>query len=300
MDFVKNLVLFTSVSTTVAYGNDQGFRYDVTTGVCKKNSSEGEIVGRNPGFLGDCGDLRNQSLQGKTIQSSLRGADLTNARLEKARLQKVDFSGAIVKGTSFAEADLSGAIFNNSTLENVDFSNAVLIDAKIHFDGRDISFRNAVMRNAFIGPKGVDQVDFKGRETVLLRADFSHADLRGARVSTVHMPRVVFQGANLSEAYFAPMDASGGDFRDATLDDAWVHGHSNGGFSNADLRGASFRGTHFGSELSFAQADLRGADFTNAEGAATWYFASYDSKARLPFDHDTAKKFYFMNLIASE
>ncbi|MDG1479502.1 MAG: pentapeptide repeat-containing protein [Myxococcota bacterium] len=185
----------------------------------------------------------------------LTGSDLSHAHLQRARLTDLDLSAADLTGADltsatlrqcvFWTADLTGADLRGAVLCRVSFANAEM--ASINLCGARLQSCRLVGLS-LSGLKGgglrlVDtalrQCDLTGadlrqlhatpgcdlRESRLVRACLSGADLRGCALS----------GADLSGADLSGADLSGADLRDAVLTGATLTGAT---LTAADLRGA--------------------------------------------------------------
>ena len=185
----------------------------------------------------------------------LTGSDLSHAHLQRARLTDLDLSAADLAGADLSSATLRRCVFWTADLTGTDLRDAVLIR---------VSFANAEMASINLcgarlqscrlvglslpqlqggGLRLVDtalrQCDLTGadlrqlhatpgcdlRESRLVRACLSGADLRGCALS----------GADLTGADLTGADLSGADFRDADLTSTNLTGAT---LTGADLRGA--------------------------------------------------------------
>jgi uncharacterized protein YjbI with pentapeptide repeats len=78
------------------------YLYDASTGLCLNAAGEqglnplDGLQAREPGFVGECGDFRGQSLGGIMDGVNFRGADFTGANFTFATGTDIDFSGAKV------------------------------------------------------------------------------------------------------------------------------------------------------------------------------------------------------------
>ena len=120
---------------------------------------------------------------------SLRGVDISGARLSRAKLIGADLRGAnlhraFLDGTDLRGADLSGANLEMAVLGGADVSGA-------HFRGANLRRANLV------GTRG-HAADFTDADLYYARpgnADLQHADFTGARIE-----RTIFRRANLTGA----------------------------------------------------------------------------------------------------
>ncbi|HFB2047676.1 MAG: pentapeptide repeat-containing protein [Hyphomicrobiaceae bacterium] len=117
--------------------------------------------------------------------ASARGANFTNALLQKTILAGVDLSGANLEG-----AQLQGSILKLAILEGTNFWNANLrkADLSTGIQAQGASFLVARLEGA----------DFHGAQ--LQFADFTSAQLQGTSFEHAHLEGAVFLNANLSAA----------------------------------------------------------------------------------------------------
>lgn len=151
----------------------------------------------------------------------------------------------------FTLADLEGQNFDNLNLSGSKFRAALLSGA---------SFRNAVMQNCDLSSK-----DALAR-TEVTHADFTSANLTGAKFNGTQGDSVIFTGAILKETIWGPILLS-----DVKL---LVPAQICGDFRHTNAQGAKFAGTDFGhvgvdkciGRCSFQGALLVEADFRAPSG----------------------------------
>lgn len=127
---------------------DLGFRLDEST--CECRNSHGDR-GYNPGFVGECGLLGNDTQADPDDAASAPWVDLADADLSNKNLRGALLKGAFLRGANFHHSDLTCADLQWSYLKGA------------RFDGADLRF--TTFRRAW-----------------LYKVDFTSADLRGAYV----------------------------------------------------------------------------------------------------------------------
>lgn len=124
------------------------------------------------------GAARNEYLNASNIHMdglSLREADLSYLRLERAT-----FTGAVLDFANFSHADLAGADLSRTTLNRTDLSHAILSGTKLTgARARDVNLRRALLR----------KTDFE-------QTDLSYANLEEAELGD----DANLKGANISRA----------------------------------------------------------------------------------------------------
>jgi uncharacterized protein YjbI with pentapeptide repeats len=167
--------------------------------------------------------------------------DLSGANLDGARAHRATLIGARADASTWRGAELEKTIALGASLENADFSGArlhkaVLMDARLH----DSVWRSAVMKSVYAGGK----------------ADWSGADLRGARADSCGWHGASLAGASLRDGAFVRCDFGECDM------------------SRTDLRGGLFSRSLFmrtrlpsakASQADFFQALWRKADLSCAD-----------------------------------
>lgn len=195
-------------------------------------------------------------------EKSLAGLDLSALPFDGADLSKTNLHGANLTNSTFIGANLRNSNLDRSTLIGADFTRAdltnstilrpnVFVDLRRAIGSHPLIFDRAIMQSVNMNGR-FDRVSFKGadlrnsifgprdpREEVLITpmmrldgADFTAADLRGARLSRNSLESAVFRNADLRHADFRDARLGGADFRGARLDGAL--------FSGATLTGAIF------------------------------------------------------------
>ncbi len=162
-----------TVTLTASLAQGGEFHFDEATGTCRSDSG---AQGANA-ELGVCGDLRGQSLAGRSLSDlDLRGARFDDANLEGASLLRADLRGA-----SFSRANLSHAVLTGAKLTGAKLDLAQLMGAHLEYS----TLTSADLRGADL------------RSACLYRAKFDASDLRGARFSS---SKALLQGAHWANA----------------------------------------------------------------------------------------------------
>jgi uncharacterized protein YjbI with pentapeptide repeats len=228
----------------------------------------------------------------KMVRVMMRGANFTNAVLEK-----VDFSGAQMQGASLRGAVLRGARFDGVDLAEVDRNECLTDDLQglaladeatpleilLQEHSRWLTTHGAAGRRLDFSrfdlrPDGEEPCDLASRNLVMMKAvhailyhmRFANAqmqaselrdnDLRMARFDKADLRGVDFSGSNMMRAclqlaQLGPLKLPNGQFMKSDL--------SRCNLRYADFTGADLRGVNFtGADLT--AADLRGADIEGA------------------------------------
>lgn len=189
---------------------------------------------------------------------SLRGRDLRYAVLDRSDLHQADMTGADLTNASLVGADLRGI-----RLDCADLSRLILTDDRA---AADCAFAR--------------------------RADFTKANLEGARFAGADLTGATFDEANLRSADLAYVSLTGAAFAGAKLDAAEITGGvkaEGANFLLASLQGADLTGLHG-----------QGADFSNARlHAATLAFARLDGAVLAGANLDAASLYQARLLGAS-
>jgi uncharacterized protein YjbI with pentapeptide repeats len=156
------------VITANVYANeDLGFRHNNVTGLCTNSMGH---VGRNPDFVGECGQVRSKNMSNlKISHTNLKAIDLSFSNFNNANLSLSDLTHSHLFGTDFHSANL----------EQVNMSLSAL---------RKTTFRYANLKDAII------------MHAIIIRADFVSADLTGAILSDSNILATNFDSANLENA----------------------------------------------------------------------------------------------------
>lgn len=95
--------------------NDKGFRYREASKLCLNEKS---IIGYNPSFFGECGDLT------ALPESKLRKYEFANAKLKAVQMAGLDLSGIDFSGADLSFANLRGTNLEGAKLTKVNFKGA--------------------------------------------------------------------------------------------------------------------------------------------------------------------------------
>jgi len=191
----------------------------------------------------------------------LTGSDLSHAHLQRARLTDLDLSAADLAGADLSSATLRRCVFWTADLTGTDLRDAVLIR---------VSFANAEMASINLcGARlqscrlvGLSLPQLQGGGLRLVDTALRQCDLTGADLRQLHAT----PGCDLRESRLVRACLSGADLRGCALSGADLTGAD---LTGADLTGANLTDARLGAaslnEASLRGADLRGADLTDAD-----------------------------------
>ncbi len=206
-------------------------------------------------------DLDFSGKSGETV--SLRGRDLRYAKLDRSNLASADLTGADLDGASLIAADLSGA-----KLQCADLNELILSEnraAALCASARGANFTRANLKGARMS--GIDAQGAKFEEAQMGAAELSYSVLSGGNFSSAHMERVDMTGGVHAEgANFLIASLQGADLTGALLHGSDFSSASMQGamLSHAQLYGVALRDADLeGADLN--QAKLQGADLTGAK-----------------------------------
>ncbi|MBN21866.1 MAG: hypothetical protein CL678_11350 [Bdellovibrionaceae bacterium] len=173
------LSIFLFISSSFA--QDLGFRYDSQNRVCLNTRGE---RGFNPGYLGECGDLRGFSLRKVVLRDlNLKGALLTSASFKNRRIENVDFEGARLDRTDFSQAIVDSCSFVHSHL-NRSLWRVTRVFSSL-FDGAEFT-RSLFFESRWSGGSYFNTF-FQGSD--FRNADFAFASIQSARLRGVYYNR---------------------------------------------------------------------------------------------------------------
>ena len=238
--------------------------------------------GLNPGFRGECGDLRKADL----YKTDLQGFNLSGATLAGATLTDVNLRGAALVGARLIEAtltrtDLQQADLTGADLTAIHLSGAQLKGARLN----RANLSEAVIRNTDLRGVELDQAVFT--RMILFGVNLSGVDLsrsnwEGVEVSSSDLSQAVLTGLNFRNGFSDKVDFVQADLGQADFTKAEVY---RGNFIGADLRGAKLsRSLLTQANLTGAQlekADLSQADLTQADLSDAFLAEANLSKAVL-------------------
>jgi uncharacterized protein YjbI with pentapeptide repeats len=198
----------------------------------------GSFVSRNLNVVdSDLNPDRDQ--RGRAI--TLRGRDLSHARLDRSDLRQADLTGADLNGASLVGSDLRGATLACADPERpVANGNRAL--------GLCASARGADFTRARLGGARMQGVDLAG-------ARLTGADLEGAELAQAEAPGISLAEARLDGANLTGASLFGADLQHASLVGADLSGAK---LAFADLTGAALQGTVL-AKAGFEGARLRDA-----------------------------------------
>ena len=176
--------------------------------------------------------------------ANFSNTDLTNIDLNWTLLNGANFTGANLANGSFKYANLTGTIFYGANLSGANLD-SVLVGTNFRF--ADLSYTAIIKTFMF------DAFDAKSS------ADFSFANLTGARFWMLDEVNFDFTGAILRNSSLHSLNLSGADFSHTDLTGVEF---SNVNLNYANLTGTIFSGADLGS-TSLVGANLRFADMNH-------------------------------------
>jgi uncharacterized protein YjbI with pentapeptide repeats len=228
-----SLLLIPFLFAISSHAEDLGFRIRMT-GDCRNDRG---VVGLNPAYVGECGDLKGAKLRG-------------------ARLAGRNLRGAVLDGADLREADLSRAQFRIATLIGADFTGARLDGAQMESaDLSDAIFRGATLDGAGIIASAIDGADFSTARLLRTRFRWAHGSDRVVDFTGATMNETEFEGSELGDARFTKVSALRASFYHTEL------GRSD--FGGGDFTGADFSGAKMAQVLGWEKATLKGASYTS-------------------------------------
>lgn len=237
--------------------------------------------------------LEHDVFQGLFINlqgSWLNGADLVEARLEKARfvgacLQGVELRGAHLEGAMLAETCMQKAVLLGAWLQQAVLSAADLREVDLrsaHLEGatlQRVNLQEANLNGANLQGTDLFGANLQGawlRGTTQQNVRFNSAQLQGVDLSGMRLQDAVFYGAHLEGAilrgaYLQKADLEGAHLQGAELAEAYL---PEAKLREASLQGADMEGAHLqGAELhrarmqgaTLCKVNMQGADLTGAQ-----------------------------------
>ena len=205
------------------------------------------------------------------VGANLRGADLRGASLAGAVLRSANLIRACLDEADLHLANLGGAKIDGASFANVNFEQADLCG---------LPLRKANIRAARFSFARLRECDFE--ELELPAADFHHAILDGALLTSTRMPGANFSHARLYGARLADIDWEGADLTFADLRECTFHfGSSRSGLVGSPLAGEGSRTGFYSDEFDqqtfrppeeIRKANLCRADLTGAQSANTDFY----------------------------
>lgn len=188
-------------------------------------------------------DLTSANLSGANLSNAkLSGADLSKATLERANLSKAilrnaklcdaNLSSAVLTEVDFTETDLTEVDFTKADLTGMNFTKADLTGESFSpvYRGTVKTFRGATLIGAKLQKAVLVKVDFTG-------ADLTASDLRGATLHGAKFVSATLHGAKFENAELMMADFTGAKLDSATFTEAKCYKAI---FKDADLCGADF------------------------------------------------------------
>jgi uncharacterized protein YjbI with pentapeptide repeats len=188
-------------------------------------------------------------------EADLRGLDLAGFRFHHVDLDGARLDGTILRGAWLNEArnvdfrpigDHEG--FTVPQPENCRFDGLNMSSAHFYHEVKNCSFRRVKLSAVYLG------------HSPWTSCDLTEADLTGTRAWDWKATDLVAEKANFTAAQFSRANLVGAKLGEVVFTDANLEGANLG---KADLRGADFQRAHC-ARVSFKDADLRKADFRNA------------------------------------
>src|ERR1700721_262775 len=127
----------------------------------------------------------------------------------------------------FFGVDLSGAEVRGRNLCDADFTRAILHGAKVAVDRakglRLLEHANRVGKSQGASLAGANLERSKLSGVIAVRADFTDAIMKDAKLVRANLKQATMSGANLAGADLSGADLSGADLRDAVLVGATIY-----------------------------------------------------------------------------
>lgn len=173
-------------------------------------------------------DLTGLDLSGRNLSDAdLTGAILADCRLKGARLDHAtlycaDLQHADLSDASLKRADLRGACLRGCDLTGADMFEADLregsiaaADAKMGFRMLEHGRRLSEAHGAILTGANLERSRLSG--IVAIKADFTDAVLKDAKLVRANLKQATMTGCNLAGADLSGADLAGADLRDAIL-----------------------------------------------------------------------------------
>ncbi len=174
-------------------------------------------------------DLSGVDLSGKNLCDAdfsgavLAGCNLQDARLDHATLFGADLQDANMMNCSLRRADLRGACLRNANLSGADMFEADLREGVLAAADPKFGFRRIEAGGPKVGDAqgaklvGANLERSKLSGVIAVRADFTDAIMKDARLVRANLKQATMKGCNLSGADLSGADLAGADLRDAVL-----------------------------------------------------------------------------------
>lgn len=177
-------------SSLQSSGRDEGYRYQ--NQLCQKSNAKGNSLN----FFGECGDVREQRIENKTMKDfQANGLLFVRSTLDKGSFEDSSFAGA-----NFAEGRIAHSNFSKTSFKNATFRATTFVR---------ISFKNSNLSGANLSGS-------RFYECEILSSDLRQTDWRSARFHKLKILDSDLRGANLKEAAFIFADFRGSRFDSTT------------------------------------------------------------------------------------
>lgn len=205
----------------------------------------------------------------------LQNIDASRGDFTGCDLRGADFTEAVLDKACFANARLEGAVFSRAVLQEADFRGADLTGASFQgATGPDVRFDGARMTRADLSEgdwTGASLARADLHESNLSRAILRKADLTSCSLQGVVARETNFSDGNLSQADFTGGDLTAADFSCAILTRCILARTQARGLmifgvvgEQTNLNNACLSGSRGGPGTAFSGADLAGADLTGS------------------------------------
>jgi uncharacterized protein YjbI with pentapeptide repeats len=135
------------------------------------------------------------------------GADLQDADLSEASMRRSDLRGACMRGADLSGADLFEADLREGAIAAVDRAKGLRLLEHVN--------RVAEAQGATLAGANLERSKLSG--VVAIRADFTDAVMRDAKLVRANLKQATMSGVNLAGADLSGADLSGADLRGAVL-----------------------------------------------------------------------------------
>ena len=212
----------------------------------------------------------------ESTDSDVTSKYITNLlSLENLEFNNVNFENLNLSGIDFSGRNLAHAIFYNTNLDNVDFTNANLEGA--NFAGASVNganFSSANIEGAKFIKTQLKDANFRDAildETLLVRLDFTNANLSSTSIKDAKILGSSFKGMNLNGIDFSNTDFVDVDLSYSNVDDVDLAGNdlSHSNLTGVNLRGKNLEGTNLTNVLltdtNVTDAQLSSAIFAKSD-----------------------------------
>ncbi|MDR3513696.1 MAG: pentapeptide repeat-containing protein [Caulobacteraceae bacterium] len=179
-------------------------------------------------------DLSGLNFRGRNLCDAdftgaiLHGAKFANARLDHAVFFGADLQDADLSESSMRRSDLRGACLRAADLTGADLFEADLREGSIAAVDRAKGLRLlehvnrvAEAQGATLAGANLERSKLSG--VIAIRADFTDAVMKDAKLVRANLKQASMSGANLAGADLSGADLSGADLRDAVLVGATIY-----------------------------------------------------------------------------